>query len=148
MYPGFYKGFKDISLVDMREFIGRARRSAISLEEVAEIERHPLPGAASCAMLGTANTMSFLAEGLGLSVPGYGTLHAQDTVKESIAHEPGKRLMPLIKEGTTPRQIVRLPSVMNGIAPDMGPQRFRQFSPSPHGDRLVGRNGDSAGAVR
>jgi len=119
MYPGSYKGFQDITLVDMREFIGRAKRGEISMEDLAEIERRALPGAGSCAMLGTANTMSCLAEGLGLSLPGCATLHAEDTEKRRIAQESGKKLMQLLQEEITPREIAKLPSIINAITLDM-----------------------------
>ena len=119
MYPGSYKGFKDITLTDIREFIGRAKRGEISMEDLAEIERRALPGAGSCAMLGTANTMSCLTEALGLSLPGCGTLHAEDTEKRRTAQESGKKLMQLLQAGITPKQIVKLPSIVNAITLDM-----------------------------
>ena len=57
MMPGKYKD-KTLTLTDMRELIGRTQTGKMTMEELMEAEKCALPGAGTCSMLGTANTMS------------------------------------------------------------------------------------------
>ncbi|MFV0497458.1 MAG: dihydroxy-acid dehydratase [Candidatus Fimivivens sp.] len=69
MMAGKYKGIDVITLTDMREFIGQTQMGKYTYEELLEFEKVALPSYGTCAMLGTANSMSFLAEILGMSLP-------------------------------------------------------------------------------
>lgn len=70
MLPGKYKDMETITLTDMRELIGRTQTGKLTEDELLKIEKEALPGVGTCSMLGTANTMSCLAEALGMSLPG------------------------------------------------------------------------------
>lgn len=65
MLPGKYKDMEAITLTDMRELIGRTQTGRLTEDELMKIEEAALPGVGTCSMLGTANTMSCLAEALG-----------------------------------------------------------------------------------
>ncbi len=75
MLPGKYKDMEAITLTDMRELIGRTQTGRLTEDELMKIEEAALPGVGTCSMLGTANTMSCLAEALGMSLPGCGLAH-------------------------------------------------------------------------
>lgn len=62
MLPGKYKDMEAITLTDMRELIGRTQTGRLTEDELMKIEEAALPGVGTCSMLGTANTMSCLAE--------------------------------------------------------------------------------------
>jgi dihydroxy-acid dehydratase len=119
MYPGKYRETEGITLTSMRELVGRTKRGEISSEELAEIEQCALPGAGSCAMMGTANTMSCIAEALGMTLPGSGTAHATSAKKMRIARESGLRIVPMLKEELTPRKIITKEAIINATAVGM-----------------------------
>ena len=92
MLPGKYKDMEAITLTDMRELIGRTQTGRLTEDELMKIEEAALPGVGTCSMLGTANTMSCLAEALrnairvsmAMGASTNSTLHLP-----AIAHEAG-----------------------------------------------------------
>lgn len=116
---GKYGDIDIITTTDIREFAGKAEKGEITLEELDKLEQAAIPSLGSCAMLGTANTMSCMAEILGLSLPGCGTALAVSSKKKRIARESGKRIVELIEENITPRKIVTKDALENGIAASM-----------------------------
>lgn len=118
MLPGFV-GDEYRDLISVFESVGAYQSGAISDSELKKIENMSCSGAGSCAGLFTANTMACLTEALGLSLPGCGTAHAVDSKKTRIAKESGERLVRMVMEGTTPRQIVTQKSIENAIKVDM-----------------------------
>lgn len=116
---GTFGDIKVITTTDIREFAGKAQKGEVSMEELRELEEAAIPSAGTCAMMGTANTMSCLAEVLGLALPGCGTALAVGSKKKRLARQTGSRVMELIKEGLTPRRIVTREALENGIAASM-----------------------------
>ena len=55
MEAGRYGERTDLTLTDMREFIGRAQTGKISLEELSAIEQVACPGPGTCAKIGRAH---------------------------------------------------------------------------------------------
>ncbi|NIO11709.1 MAG: dihydroxy-acid dehydratase, partial [Deltaproteobacteria bacterium] len=77
MVAGRYKGEDiDTTTLDAECWAYGVGRPRISKEELAVLENSACPGAGSCALLGTANTMQCMAEALGLTLPGAGTAPA------------------------------------------------------------------------
>ena len=62
--------------------------------------------AGSCAMMGTANTMSIIAEAMGLTMPGSACAHAVSGKKNRVAKESGMAVVRLVEEDIRPRDIV------------------------------------------
>ena len=116
MYPGKYGKIEGITLSSMREYIGRAKIGEISYEELAGIERCALPGPGSCSMMGTANTMSCIAEAMGMSLTGCGTSHATSSEKVRIARMSGLRIIQMVGENLTPDKIVTKEAISNATA--------------------------------
>jgi dihydroxy-acid dehydratase len=113
-------GRKRLSLVrDTFEAIGRYRSGEISQDELSQLELEACPGPGSCQGLYTANTMSCLTEGLGMSLIGCGTSLAISAKKKRIAFESGEQIVTLIKENITPRKILTLEAFENAIRLDM-----------------------------
>jgi dihydroxy-acid dehydratase len=119
MEAGRHRDRSNLTLTDMREFIGQAQTGKISIEELSEIEQVACPGPGTCAMFGTANTMGCLTEVLGLSLPGCATAMAMDADKEDIAHRSGRQVIELLRRNLTPRQIVSPAALHNAIVADM-----------------------------
>lgn len=65
MATGFCAG-KEIGYTDLMEASGQVQRGILTLEELEELEHSALPGCGACNILGTANSMNFLTEALGM----------------------------------------------------------------------------------
>lgn len=119
MLPGYHEVTGPLTLTDMRELIGKTQKGELAPETLLEIEQCALPGYGTCSMLGTANTMSCLAEVLGMSLPGCGLAHAVSAKKRRIAKESGRRIVAMVEENLTPRKIMTRDGIRNGIAASM-----------------------------
>lgn len=119
MMAGSYKDKDVITLTDMREFIGQVQTGKMSVDDLLEIEKRALPTYGTCAMLGTANSMSCMAEILGLALPHSCTAPAVSADKRRFAKQSGKRAVEMIKEELTARKILSREALLNGISAAM-----------------------------
>lgn len=119
MMAGSYKDKDVITLTDMREFIGQVQTGKMSADDLLEIEKRALPTYGTCAMLGTANSMSCMAEILGLALPHSCTAPAVSADKRRFAKQSGKRAVEMIKEELTARKILSREALLNGISAAM-----------------------------
>ncbi len=109
-----------LSLVrDTFEAVGRFRSGEIDTEELTNLELRACPGAGSCQGLYTANTMACITEAMGMSLPGCAAMPAVEAAKLRLAEETGERVVALVKESITARDIITPDSVRNAIAVDM-----------------------------
>lgn len=116
---GKYGEIDVITTTDIREFAGRAQKGEITMEELQRMEEAAIPSAGTCAMMGTANTMSCLAEVLGLTLPGCATALAVGSKKKRMARLTGNRIIGLLEAGITPRDIVTRSALENAISASM-----------------------------
>ncbi|MCP4376403.1 MAG: dihydroxy-acid dehydratase [bacterium] len=119
MMSGRHSGRK-LSLVrDTFEAVGLCQAGKLSEGDAEKLEMEACPGEGSCQGLYTANTMACLTEAMGLSLPGTGTGLAGTAKKARIAQMAGERIVGLVREGVTSRQIVTKASLENAIRIDM-----------------------------
>jgi len=118
MLEGHHEG-KDLSLIDIFEGVGKVAAGMMAEEALCELERCAMPGCGSCQGLYTANTMACMAEAMGMSLPGCAAIPAVDAAKLRIARETGERVMNLVRDGITPREIISEKSLWNAIRVDM-----------------------------
>jgi dihydroxy-acid dehydratase len=119
MRSGHHEG-RALSLVrDTFEAVGLVQAGKLDEADARALEIEACPGVGSCQGLYTANTMACLTEAMGLSLPGTGTGLAGTAKKERIAQMAGERVMELVREGITSRQIVTRESLENAIRVDM-----------------------------
>jgi dihydroxy-acid dehydratase len=114
MMPGFFKG-RPVAIPDMREGVGKWVTGVYSDEDALELECSVCPGPGSCAMNGTANTMSCVAEILGLSLPGCATAHAVTAAKKRIAKRSGQVVVRLVQQEHKPSDFLSRFSFQNGL---------------------------------
>jgi dihydroxy-acid dehydratase len=114
MMPGTFKG-KAVAIPDLREAVGKWVKGEYTDAEAMELECSVCPGAGSCAMAGTANTMSCVVEILGLSLPGCGTAHAITSLKKRIAKQSGQEIVRLVKEDIKPSDLLSKKSFENAL---------------------------------
>lgn len=118
MLPGKYKG-QDLAIHQIREVSARISTGGIKEEELKKIEEATCPTAGGCSMMGTANTMSCLAEALGLTVPGCSTTHAVYSRKMREAKQSGITVVDMVKKGIKPSDIIDESSFKNMLTIDM-----------------------------
>jgi len=119
MHSGRLRG-KPLSLVrDTFEAVGRVRAGKMDEAELAELEMEACPGEGSCQGLYTANTMACTTEAMGMSLVGCGTALAGSAKKQRLAYDTGMRIMELVRQGITARQILDEKALRNGIRLDM-----------------------------
>jgi dihydroxy-acid dehydratase len=113
--PGRHRGI-DITIQDVFEAVGRHSAKKIDDAELQQITRSACPGAGACGGQYTANTMAVAMEFFGLAAMGSGSVPAVDPDKHDVAVEAGQRVMRLLAEGVTPRQLINRKSFENAIA--------------------------------
>lgn len=91
------------------------QKGEITPEEFDELEDGACPGPGSCSMLGTANTMSCLAEVFGLALPGSTTIPAIDAERLRSAKKAGQQVMNLVDKGITARKIITRKALENAV---------------------------------
>jgi len=77
------------------------------------------PSAGACSGMGTANTMQFLTEALGMSLPGSATTHAVQSEKIVQAKQSGMQVMRLLEAEITPRRIMTREALENAVSVQM-----------------------------
>ena len=113
--PGVHKG-KNIDITTVFEAVGACAAGTMSREEVDEIERAACPGEGACGGMFTANTMSSIAEALGMSLPGTASPPAVDSRRDADARRAGEAVVNLLRLGIYPRDIMTKEAFENAIA--------------------------------
>src|SRR5512136_404772 len=106
-------------VTDTFEAMARYKAGVIDAKELQVCEDNACPGTGSCQGLFTANTMAILTETLGMSLPRCGTALAVSALKRRIAFASGERIVGLVKENVTPRQIMTRAAFENAIRVDL-----------------------------
>ena len=117
MDTGHYKNQKT-SFVELIETQGLLKRGAISQEEMDEFEQCAMPGCGACNELGTGNTMVYLAEALGMSLPG-SAIPANTGARIALAKRTGIKIVELVKNNICPRDIITSASMHNALTVTM-----------------------------
>jgi dihydroxy-acid dehydratase len=110
---------KSISLSSVFEGVGAYQAGKIDDKGLLELEQYGCPTCGSCSGMFTANSMNCLAEGLGLALPGNGTILAVAPERRDFVKKSAKQLMELIKQDIKPRDIVTIEAIDNAFALDM-----------------------------
>lgn len=113
--PGQYDG-RALDITSVFEAVGACATGAITEAELGEIERHACPGEGACGGMFTANTMSSIAEAIGMSLPGTASPPAIDARREDDARRAGEAVVNMLRLGITPRMIMTKQAFENAIA--------------------------------
>jgi dihydroxy-acid dehydratase len=74
-----------------------------------------IPSAGHCNTMGTALSMNSLAEALGMSLPGCGTIPAPYADRAHMAYRTGLRIVEMVREDLTPSRILTREAFENAI---------------------------------
>ena len=117
MMTGCMDGEK-VGYTDLMEASGLVQRGIKTPEWLDKLEHHALPGCGACNLLGTANSMNFLTEALGLCLPG-ATALATSGRKIALAKRTGMKIMELYEKNITAKQIITAEAIHNALVVDM-----------------------------
>ncbi|MBS1852854.1 MAG: dihydroxy-acid dehydratase [Acidobacteria bacterium] len=91
------------------------RAGRVSDEKWEELEGSIHRSAGHCMTMGTASTMTSLAEALGMTLPGAASIPAVDSRRYANAESSGRRIVELIKENIRPSQVMTPLAFENAI---------------------------------
>jgi dihydroxy-acid dehydratase len=109
---------KEVGYTDLMEAQGLVQRGEMTWEQLAEFEQGALPGCGACNLMGTANTMNFLTEALGMCLPG-STAMAVSGKRVALAKRTGMQIMELYRRDIRPRDILTRDAFWNAFVVDM-----------------------------
>jgi len=101
---------------DVSKYWAERRAGNIDLKAWTQIEDGIARSAGTCMTMGTASTMTSIAEVLGFSLPGASAIPAVDSDHAKMANRSGRRIVDMVWEDLKPRDILREASFNNAIA--------------------------------
>jgi L-arabonate dehydrase len=119
MLRGMWRGDALGSGTDTRRLWNDKRAGVISDEEWCEVESCISRSPGHCMVMGTASTMTSMAEALGMTLPGAANIPAADSRRLAIAEESGRRAVEMAKEGLRPSMVLTREAFENAICTDM-----------------------------
>ena len=119
MLKGMWRNKEIGSGTDVWHYWDELRAGRISEEDWCEIECSMSRSAGHCMVMGTASTMTSLAEAMGMTLPGCANIPAADSRRYEIAQRSGERIVEMVKENLKPSQIITRDSLENAIRIDM-----------------------------
>jgi len=119
MLPGKFGGVETDLIKGAFEAVGQYDKGQITEGTLEEMALSACPTCGSCAGMYTANTMNCLAEGLGIALPGNGTIPAVYGQRKALAQKAGESVMYLLQNDIKPRDIMTKKAFMNAVRVDM-----------------------------
>ena len=106
MLRGNYKGQALGSGSDGWKYWDERRAGNLSAEEWTKVEAGIARSYGTCMTMGTASTMTAMAETLGLTIPGASSIPAADAGHIRMAAQTGRRIVDMVWEDLTPEKIL------------------------------------------
>ena len=108
-----------VDLISVFEAVGSYQSGKIDAARLKLLEDNACPACGSCSGMFTANSMNCLMEALGLALPFNGTALAKSSQREDLARQAGARIIQMVAEQLTPRQIFTADALDDAFALDM-----------------------------
>ena len=115
MLPGKFQGRDVVCCTDGRPMIGKYMAGDLTEDEFKTFSLTSHGSIGACGMMGTANTMQCLVEGMGMSLTGCASTHAVSPAKYRCAEESGRKIMDLIENDIKPSDIMTRDALLNAI---------------------------------
>jgi dihydroxy-acid dehydratase len=116
MLRGNYKGNILGSGSDAWKYWDERRAGNITTEEWVGVEGGIARSHGTCMTMGTASTMTAIAEAIGMTLPGASSIPAADANHIRMSAEAGRRIVDMVWEDLTPKQIQTREAYLNAIA--------------------------------
>src|SRR5215469_8308767 len=104
---------------DVMKYWNERRAGTIRCGEWAELEEGVARSAGTCMTMGTASTMTSVAEVLGFSLSGASSIPAVDANHRKLADLSGRRIVEMVWDDLKPRDILTESSFRNAITTDL-----------------------------
>jgi dihydroxy-acid dehydratase len=104
---------------DGRKLFDMFRTGALTEEQWSEIEGSIARSAGHCTVMGTASTMTSLAEAMGMTLPGCAAIPAPDSRRLAIAESSGRRAVEMVGEDLKPSRIITRQAMENAVMVQM-----------------------------
>ena len=105
---------------DVMKYWAELRAGNIDHQAWVQIEEGIARSAGTCMTMGTASTMTSVAEALGFSLPGASSIPAVDANHPKMANLSGRRIVDMVWEDLKPRDILSEASFRNAIVAVLG----------------------------
>jgi len=115
MLRGNYRGEALGSGTDAFKYWDERRAGSISKQQWAGIEGGIARSYGHCMTMGTASTMTAIAEAMGLTLPGASSIPAPDANHIRMCAAAGRRIVAMVWEDLTPDRIVTPAAVDNAV---------------------------------
>jgi dihydroxy-acid dehydratase len=115
MLKGQWRGEEIGSGTDVFRFWDLCRTGRMTEEEFVEIEGAMHRSHGHCMVMGTASTMTSLAEALGMTLTGCANIPAADTRRMAIAQQTGRRIVAMVQEDLRPARVLTRQALENAI---------------------------------
>ncbi len=115
MLRGMWRNQEVGSGTDVWKHWDERRAGRISEEEWKEMEGCISRSPGHCMTMGTASTMTSLAEAMGMMLPGCANIPAPDSRRLAVAEASGRRIVEMVKEELRPSRVLTISSFENGI---------------------------------
>ena len=119
MLKGMWRGTEVGSGTDVWHYWDELRAGRIQEEDWCELESCMSRSAGHCMVMGTASTMTSLAEAMGMTLTGCASIPAVDSRRYEIAERSGARMVEMIRENLTPSEIITREAIENAIRVNM-----------------------------
>ena len=115
MLTGTFRGVPLGCGTDMWRLSEEVRAGTLSQADFLKSEQATIRSPGHCNTMGTASTMSLLAEALGTVLPGTAGTPAPDNRLKVAAHESGRLAVELVEAGLRPSDVITTASFHNAI---------------------------------
>ena len=115
MLRGNWKGRTLGSGSDAWKYWDERRAGKISDKDWVDVEAGIARSYGTCMTMGTASTMTAIAEAIGMTLPGASSIPAADAGHIRMASECGRRIVEMVWEDLTPRKIQSRKAFENAI---------------------------------
>jgi dihydroxy-acid dehydratase len=110
---------RTIDLISVFEGVGAYKVGKMDEAELKVLEDFSCPSCGSCSGMFTANSMNCIMEALGIALPFNGSALAETDERIDLAEQAARRILDLIEQNLTARQIVTREAFDDAFALDM-----------------------------
>ncbi len=116
MSNGQWRGEKAGAGTHTKKFWEERRAGRVSDAEWIELETSMTRSFGTCNTIGTASTMTGIAEALGMTLPGASSIPAADAAHPRMAARCGERIVDMVLEDMKPSTFITRGSFLNAMA--------------------------------
>lgn len=115
---GTFRG-KEVVHIRAQDKVGAMAEGKIDPDLYNGLIQHSWGICGGCTSMTTANSMCMMAEAMGMTLPGNSSMSAVSSEIRNLSYRAGLRIMEMVRQGITARQIITPESIRNAIAVDM-----------------------------